>query len=270
MTISADRFFEHLDAFFSYRQTIYDISSQTLKSNRIDLSLFESFIRSRNLQTIDGPAVIDFQYYLKQQRNNSGGSINRKIFTPGSYGNFFKLHGVDDAASLPFYDVLKIRQGYRCRPNALTPQKIETFFKTIDVGTIPGIRDYAIYAMMYQLGLRIGEVHDLDLENLDFKNQKITVPGKGRKPRTLHLNDELIQIISQYLAVRDKFLNSWLSKALFVSKKGNRLAIRTMEDSFKKILLQAGLDIPFNVTCHTLRHTPSLSAMAAQAAWLLT
>jgi len=255
MTISADSFFEHLDAFFSYRQTIYDISSQTLKSNRIDLSLFENFIRSRNLQTIDGPAVIDFQYYLKQQRNNSGGSINRKIFTLRSYGNFFKLYGVENAASLPFYDVLKIRQGYRCRPNALTPQQIETFFKTIDVGTILGIRDYAIYAMMYQLGLRVGEVHDLDLENLDFKNRKITVMGKGRKPRTLHVNDELIEIVSQYLAVRDKFLNSWLSKALFVSKKGNRLAIRTMEDNFKKVLLQAGLNIPFNVTCHTLRHS---------------
>jgi site-specific recombinase XerD len=163
---------------------------------------------------------------------------------------------------LPFYDVLKIRQGYRCRPNALTPQQIEIFFKTIDVSTILGMRDYAIYALMYQLGLRVGEVHDLDLECIDFKNRKITVMGKGRKPRTLHVNDELIEIVSQYLAVRDKFLNNWLSKALFISKKGNRLAIRTMEDNFKKILLQAGLNIPFSVTCHTLRHAPSLSAMA--------
>jgi len=255
MTIAADRFFEHLDAFFSYRQDIYEISSQTLKSNRTDLSLFENFIRSRNLQSIDGPAVIDFQYYLKQQRNNSGKSINRKIFTLRSYGNFFKLYGVADTASLPFYDVLKIRQGYRCRPNALTPQQIKTFFKTIGVTTILGIRDYALYALMYQLGLRVGEVHDLDLENLDFKNAKITVMGKGRKPRTLHVNHELIEIISQYLAVRDKFLNSRLSKALFASKKGNRLAIRTMEDNFKKILLQANLKLPFNVTCHTLRHS---------------
>jgi len=156
---------------------------------------------------------------------------------------------------LPFYDVLKIRQGYRCRPNALTPQQIETFFKTIDVSTILGIRDYALYALMYQLGLRVGEVHDLDLESLDFKSKKITVMGKGRKPRTLHVNDELIEIISQYLAVRDLFLDSRLSKNLFISKKGNRLAIRTMEDNFKKILRQAGLNIPFNVTCHTLRHS---------------
>jgi len=255
MTIPANMFFEHLDAFFSYRRDIYEISSQTDKSNRVDLTLFKNFIRSRDQQTIDGPAVIDFQYHLKNQRKNCGTSINRKIFTLRSYGNFLKLYDVPRADELPFYDVLKIRQGYRKRPQALTPQQIKILFASISTDTLLGIRDYAVYALMYQLGLRVGEVHDLDLESLDFKNQKITVMGKGRKPRTLHLNNELIEIISQYLAVREPFLNSWLTRALFVSKKGNRLAIRTMEDNFKKILLQIDFNVPFNVTCHTLRHS---------------
>ena len=255
MTIPATMFFEHQDAFFSYRRDIYEISSQTDKSNRVDLALFENFIRSRNQQTIDGPAVIDFQYHLKKERKNCGTSINRKIFTLRSYANFLKLYDVPCAQTLPFYNVLKIRQGYRKRPQALTPQQIKMLFASISTDTLLGIRDYAVYALMYQLGLRVGEVHDLDMESLDFENQKITVMGKGRKPRTLHLNDELIEIISHYLAVRELFLNRWLTRALFVSKKGNRLAIRTMEDNFKKMLLQADVNVPFNVTCHTLRHS---------------
>lgn len=255
MTIPANRFFQHINAFFAYRRDIYEISDQTHKSNRIDLVLFENFIRARKQNIIDGPAVIDFQYHLKEQRNNCGSSINRKLFTLRSYANFLKLYDAKNAATLPFYDVLKIRQGYRCRPNALTRQQIEVFFKTIDDETILGIRDYALYALMYQLGLRVGEVHNLDLQSLDFENAKITVMGKGRKPRTLHLNDELIEILSHYLAVRELFVNSWLTNALFVSKKGNRLAIRTMEDNFKKILLQTDIKVPFNVTCHSLRHS---------------
>lgn len=255
MTIPATMFFEHQDAFFSYRRDIYEISSQTDKSNRVDLTLFENFIRSRNQQTIDGPAVIEFQYHLKKERKNCGTSINRKIFTLRSYANFLKLYDVPCAQTLPFYNVLKIRQGYRKRPQALTPQQIKMLFASISTDTLLGIRDYAVYALMYQLGLRVGEVHDLDMESLDFENQKITVMGKGRKPRTLHLNDELIEIISHYLAVRELFLNSWFTRALFVSKKGNRLAIRTMEDNFKKILLQTDVNVPFNVTCHTLRHS---------------
>ena len=255
MTIPATMFFEHQDAFFSYRRDIYEISSQTDKSNRVDLALFENFIRSRNQQTIDGPAVIDFQYHLKKERKNCGTSINRKIFTLRSYANFLKLYDVPCAQTLPFYNVLKIRQGYRKRPQALTPQQIKMLFASISTDTLLGIRDYAVYALMYQLGLRVGEVHDLDMESLDFENQKITVMGKGRKPRTLHLNDELIEIISHYLAVRELFLNSRLTRALFVSKKGNRLAIRTMEDNLKKILHQTDVNVPFNVTCHTLRHS---------------
>ena len=78
--------------------------------------------------------------------------------------------------------------------------KLKPSLKPSTIATILGIRDYAVYALMYQLGLRVGEVHDLDLESLDFKNAKITVMGKGRKPRTLHLNDELIEILSHYLS----------------------------------------------------------------------
>jgi len=255
MEVASDNFFRHIDDFFNYRQDIYEISPQTVKSNRADLDLFKNFICSKNLQSIDGPAVIDFQYYLKNQRQNCGASINRKLFALRSYGNFLKLHDLSCAEALPFYDVLKIRQGYRKRPSALTSQQISLLFKAIDTDTILGIRDYAVYALMYQLGLRVGEVHDLNLSSLDLNKNKISVIRKGGKPRTLHVNDELIEILCQYLAVRERFLNSWLTPALFVSKKGNRLAIRTMEDNLKKILVYVPFEAPFNVSCHTLRHT---------------
>ena len=255
MPIAADNFFDYVDDFFKYRREIYEVSTQTLKSNRVDLTLFENFIKSQDKKIINGPAMIDFQYYLKNRRENCGSSINRKIFTLRSYGNFLKLYDAPFGNALPFYDILKIRQGYRRRPNALTPQQIRLLFKTINAGTILGVRDYAVYALMYQLGLRVGEVHSLNLNDIDIKKKNITVTGKGNKPRTLHINEELIDILCQYIAVRDQFLNSWLTPALFVSKKGNRLAIRTMEDNFKKILFYSSIRAPFNVTCHTLRHS---------------
>ena len=255
MAVSAIDFFRHMDDFLQYRQDIYQTSPQTIKSNRVDLNLFKNFMASSDQNTVSGPAMIAFQYYLKNKRKNCGASINRKIFTLRSYGNFLKLYDVHCASELPFYDVLKIRQGYRKRPNALTPRQIELLFKAIATDTILGIRDYAVYALMYQLGLRVGEVHELNLGSLDLKNKKIVVIGKGKKPRTLYINDELIDILSHYIAVRERFLNSWLTTALFVSKKGNRLAIRTMEDNLKKILRYAPFQVQFNVTCHTLRHS---------------
>ncbi|MBA3027503.1 MAG: tyrosine-type recombinase/integrase, partial [Desulfobacteraceae bacterium] len=181
MGVNPKIFFSQMEPFFNYRTVVYEASPQTIKTNRTDLNLFEAFIRDRNIKTIDGPAMIDFQFHLKNDRNNSGASINRKIFSLRSYGNFVKLYDMPHAQTLPFYDVLKIRQGYRKRPNALTPAQIGQLLKGIDGDTILGIRDYAVNALMYQLGLRVGEVHGLNLEDIDFDENKISVMGKGNK-----------------------------------------------------------------------------------------
>jgi len=79
-TVSKQHFFDHVDQFIEYRKTVYDISEQTVKSNRIDINLFKDFLDTKNYHTINGKAVMDFQYYLKQQRLNSGASMNRKIW----------------------------------------------------------------------------------------------------------------------------------------------------------------------------------------------
>ncbi len=253
--VTADQFFQHVEAFFDYRQTIYESSEQTVKSNRIDIRLFRNFIKERHYQTIDGPAVMAFQYYLKQQRTNCGSSINRKLFTLRSYAQFLRLEQVEAADQLPFYHVLKIRQGYRNRPQALKLDQIKQLFQVIDRSTLLGIRDYVVYALMYLLGLRVGEVHRLNLEDVDLKHQTITVFGKGKRRRILQLTPEMANILTEWLAVRRFFLNSQQINALFVSKKGKRLAIRTMEDNFKIIINKLSLHVYFKVTCHTLRHS---------------
>jgi len=253
VALAAKEFFEHVDSFMDYRKTVYEVSDQTIKSNMVDLRLFKGFIKRNKHETITGPIVMNFQYYLKKDRNNSGRSINRKIFTLRSYGHFIKLQEVPYSEDLPFYDVLKIRQGYRNRPDALTHNQLKPLFKSIDRTTCLGLRDYAIYALMYLAGLRVGEVFELNIDSI--KNRQLHVIGKGKAIRTLHINDELFRVISEYLAVRQYFYNSDKTKALFVSKKGNRLAIRTMEDNFRKLVSKAGLSLRFNVTCHTLRHT---------------
>lgn len=255
MAVNAQSFFQHVDDFMDYRQTVYDISEQTQRTNRVDLDLFKNFVTDHQFDTIDGNVAMKFQYHLKVKRENSGGSINRKLFTLRSYAKFLQLADVPAADKLPFQSVLKIRESYRNRPGALTHEQLMTLFNTVDRFTTLGIRDYAVYALMYQLGLRVGEVHSLNLKNIDLDNNTMTVIGKGNKRRSLHLKQELKQIISEWLAVRCQFKNSELNEALFISKKGNRLAIRTMEDNFKKLVTQAKLKAHFNITCHTLRHT---------------
>lgn len=253
--VSKEHFFNYVENFMEYRKDIYEASDQTIKSNRIDIKLFKDFIDMKEYHYIDGKAVMDFQYYLKQQRLNCGSSINRKLFALRSYSKYLTLEQIPNVNTLPFYDVLKCRQGYKTRANALSKEQVKAVFESIERDSCLSIRDYAVYALMYKLGLRVGEVHKLNLENIDFDSRKITVLGKGNKRRSLHLDDEMTAILTQWIAVRKQFLNYDISNALFISKKGNRLAIRTIEDNFKKIIDKLNINVPFNVTCHTLRHS---------------
>jgi site-specific recombinase XerD len=160
---------------------------------------------------------------------------------------------LDGTEKLPFKDILKIRGGYSNGPQALTVDQVKKIFKYIDKKSYLGIRDYCVYALMYNLGLRVGEVYNLSLDDIDLEEQKLIVTGKGNKRRTLHITDEMDKIIGDWLSVREYFLNSDKTDSLFISKKGNPLAIRTMEDNFKKILDASKINVHFNVTPHTLR-----------------
>lgn len=252
--MKTDLFFRYVEPFMDYRKTVYEVSDQTVRSNTADLTLFEKFIKQRNFTVISGKAVINFQKYLKEERANSGASINRKIYALRSYGKFLKLAEPESAGDLPFQDVLKIRQGYKQGPQALTIDQVQVFFESIDRTSCLGIRDYAIYGLMYGLGIRIGEVHGLNLESLNLKKNTLTVIGKGSRRRVMNLSGELPRILAEYLTIRSRFLNADNNSALLMSKKGNRLSIRTMEDNFKNIFGRSGIITWFKVTCHTLRH----------------
>ena len=254
-SVSKEHFFQHVDGFIDYRKTIYETSNQTNKSNLIDLSLFKYFLDMKKYDYIDGRAVMDFQYYLKKQRLNCGASMNRKLFTLRSYARYLKFEPIPFLNNLPFSDVLKCRQGYKTKPVGLSEKQTHSLFQSIDRTTFLGLRNYAVFSLMYLLGLRVGEVHNLDMENIDWETKQLTVLGKGNKKRYIPLADEIIAILTQWFAVRKYFLNHHSSNALFLSKKGNRLAIRTMEDNMQKILKQSKITFKIHVTCHTLRHS---------------
>jgi site-specific recombinase XerD len=248
-------FFKYVDSFVDYRRIVYEVSDQTVRSNLIDINLFKKYLKEYNHATITGKAVMDFQMYLKKERKNTGSSVNRKLFSLRSYGTYINILDVAGSENLPFKDILKIRSGYSNGPQAMTVDQVETLFAQIDLGTYLGIRDYCLYGCMYYLGLRAGEVHALTVQDVDLAACKCTVTGKGKKKRTLHIRDEIVKIFTRWLSVRKYFKNSDTLESMFISKKGNAVAIRTMEDNFQKLLAASPLDLKFHVTPHTLRHS---------------
>ena len=106
--------------------------------------------------------------------------------------------------------------------------------------------------------MRLSELVGININDIDFSENKMTVIGKGNKERTIYLNKACVRAIGNYLEVRPKDsiktdkLNS--RKALFLSERHERISKRTVQHIVDKQLMAAGLDTK-KYSTHKLRHT---------------
>lgn len=96
-------------------------------------------------------------------------------------------------------------------------------------------RDYCIVTIGVATGLRISEITNIDVDDIDFENKVIrNVYAKGRKLREIYIGDNTIRAIRNWLDDRETLLKNKSEKALFISQKGNRIANRTVQDMLQK------------------------------------
>jgi integrase/recombinase XerC len=129
-----------------------------------------------------------------------------------------------------------------------------TNFLDIDFGPTPaGIRDRAIFELLYATGLRIGELTMLTLREVDSDSRVISVLGKGNKERIVLFGSKASEALRQYLNVRSEFIQGTDPHFLFLNQHGRRLSetrVRQILDSYVKTLA-----IQKKVSPHTLRHS---------------
>ena len=116
-------------------------------------------------------------------------------------------------------------------------------------------RDYAIITLFLNCGMRLSELVNINIKDINFYDNKLNVVGKGNKERTIYLNKACIDAINSYLAVRPHDGVKFDSRdALFLSKRKERISNRMVQEIVKKELIKAGLDIS-KYSVHKLRHT---------------
>ena len=119
-------------------------------------------------------------------------------------------------------------------------------------------RDYAIITLFLNCGMRLSELVNININDINFNDCKLNVVGKGNKERTIYLNKACMKAVSEYLAVRPKEGvkqdKKHSEKALFLSERKTRIGNRTVEDIVSKHLRQACLDTR-KYSVHKLRHT---------------
>jgi site-specific recombinase XerD len=137
-------------------------------------------------------------------------------------------------------------------------QEVNKLIETPLKNTIFGIRDRAILELLYGTGIRVGELVNLNICNIDLYEKTIIVFGKGSKERILPLGNPSIRAIQEYLTSRNLFekkifVNKNDLEALFLNRLGGRLTTRSIRRIIIKYMKMAGLNK--KISPHVLRHS---------------
>ncbi|MBW2249020.1 MAG: tyrosine-type recombinase/integrase [Deltaproteobacteria bacterium] len=171
-----------------------------------------------------------------------------------------------------FYDYLKyeervdltnpVKRNRRLRvpkplPRSLRDQEVEKLF-----GVIKGKRDVAMFKLMLRCGLRVEEVSNLTLGDIDLKKRRIIVQqGKGGKGRVVYISDDAHDALVAYLKIRSHYR---IKKVFLVEKgtyKGQPISVRGIQKRIEYYAKKTGL----KVSCHRLRHTMATQLLNAEA-----
>ena len=115
------------------------------------------------------------------------------------------------------------------------------------------IRNHLIIELLYSTGIRVGELVNIKLDDINYSNRSIKIFGKGRKTRIVYFGNKCLESLNNYLNVRNKINENIDNNYLFLNKKGDKLSDSMVRYELENIVKTKGLKIKFSP--HTLRHT---------------
>ena len=203
-----------------------------------------------SLEKVDKHVLRDYMAYLMEQ-GIAKPSIARKLSAIRSFYRYLLREGIlsqnplEQAAS-PKLD--------RRLPSFLTIEETVSLLKAPGVTTPQGQRDRALMELIYAAGLRVSELANLTLEQVNLDTREVRVWGKGSKERVVLMGEPAAAAISNYLSQgRPKLLGRKRTNAVFLNQQGGRLTERTVQIMLAKYAKIAGINK--RVYPHLLRHT---------------
>ncbi|QNK54537.1 tyrosine-type recombinase/integrase [Paenibacillus sp. PAMC21692] len=164
-----------------------------------------------------------------------------------AYFNFMATEGyiVDN----PFDNVVKVKSEKRIIETFSKPQ-LKALFGAPDKSKFTGYRDYVLMLVLFETGIRISEAEGITISNLNWRERRIKVYGKGRKERYVPFQKTLDGHLRQYVEIRGLLDHDFL----FVNIDNTPMKVRTMQENIQEYGVRAGIN-GVRVSPHTFRHT---------------
>ncbi|MCI5733261.1 MAG: tyrosine recombinase [Tenericutes bacterium] len=243
-----------IDAFLEYieKQKMYSLN--TKKNYEIDISEFMNYLKDKEINYTDVnyefiKEYLVYMYNKKYKRN----TIARKL---SSLRSFYKYLFNNNIIKTNPFKYVKTPKKEKMLPKYLSVVDLETIFNVPNLNFNLGQRDRLILEILYATGIRVGELVEIKVSDIDFFNKEIKVNGKGNKQRIVEFGDYCFEYINLFLNDgREKILkkHNKTSSYLIINDHGDKITTRGVELLIDKIIKKAALKR--KVTPHMLRHT---------------
>ncbi|KXZ39660.1 integrase/recombinase XerD [Alkalithermobacter thermoalcaliphilus JW-YL-7 = DSM 7308] len=242
---------EVIKQYSNYLNKEKKLSNNTINSYLIDLKKYLSYLNEKEikLDEVSENDIFSFLIYLEKS-NVSVSTLSRTISSIKSFYDFLFLTKKIDSNPT---SKLKKPKVIRDKVDVLTETEVEKILNSPDTKTIKGIRDKAILETLYGTGMKVSELIELDLDDINLDLEYI-VCKSSKNSRIVPLSNITKKYISKYLnESRENIVKNKNEKALFVNSKGERF---TRQGLWKIIKTYAKIyDIDKNVTPRMLRHS---------------
>lgn len=238
-----------IDDFLIYISSEKGLALNTLKGYGCDIQAFLVFLRSLEMQEwaqIEQQHIIDFLAEKKNQGYASA-SLCRALIAIKVFFRFLKREGVIPTNITVHLETPKL---WQLIPDVLSIEEVDKLLLQPDQQTLKGARDRAILEVLYASGLRVSELCQLKIYDVD--DQYVRVQGKGGKERLVPIGSKAIAAIDHYLSYRHHSPEE-RDFFLFEGRKARPISRISIWAMIKIYIKQAG--ITKNVSPHTLRHS---------------
>lgn len=224
-------------------------SEKTLKNYDYDLSRYISYLEDNNIsyKKVTNDESLKYLKFLDIfQLSNK--TISRNI---SSLKSFYKYLVDNNYVITNPFILIKNPKIEKKLPNYLSYIEIENIFKDSISNEFIENRNNLMVELMYSCGLRVSEVQNVKISDIDFDYNSIKILGKGNFERVVIFGEYARNHIDNYLS--SDYLLYKANEYLFITKKGNRISISSIEKIVKIIALKKLSN--HNISPHTFRHT---------------
>lgn len=239
-----------LQSFYTYLLTVERLSENTSKTYLEVVKIFLNWLNSEKIK-ISTVTIQNMIYYIVWRSTNgcSSMTIAKEISGLRSLGSFLVQNNYWKENVAKLLDRPKVS---RDLPAVLSVEEVDRFLNVIDLSKPLGIRDRALFELIYSCGLRISEVVTLKVSNVHLKERILIVTGKGNKERMVPFGESARKWLDTYLEeVRPFFVGNNIVEEVFLNYKGKGISRKGIWKNFKNYESLSGI----NAKVHTLRHS---------------